>query len=200
MAITYPILFPVAQDGGTIIQSYNLRMVEKIGVTESPFTFKQQFQDYGAMRWELDIKTVPLFGEDARNVRGFLKSLRGRLGTFQVSLPQSLSNHYRISVAGSIGDDNIDITNNMGVTPDHDFTRGTYFSLSNRLYMALEDYDANSNTNIEITPKLRTNIAPNDSVYTTNSIGSFRLSINDPSYEVSVNEGHSLTIPCHEVI
>lgn len=201
MAISYPITLPLASDGGNLIESYSLRMVEKIGVSESPFTFKQQFQDYNAMRWELDLTTVPLYGEDARNMRGFLQSLRGRLGRFYFAIPQQLANDFKVNSAAFIGDTDIEVATISGTAPvNHNFTRGTYFSIANRLYMAIEDWDAVSNHEPEITPKLRSNLNSNDTIYTVNPVGIFRLNINDPSYSVNVTEGHKMTISCHEAV
>ena len=197
MAISYPILMPVLATGGSIIKNYTLRMVEKIGVSESPFTFKQQLQDYGAMRWELEFTTVPLYGEDARNMRGFLQSLRGRLGSFYFYTPQTLTNQYELTSAGFIGDTEIEVGLSSGY-PQHNFTRGTYFSIDNRLYMALDNKD--SNGDVEITPRLRHNLNTGTNIITTNPIGIFRLNNNDPSFSVDVTEGHSISISCHEVI
>jgi len=200
MAISYPISMPLRADGTTIIQSYDLRMVEKIGVSESPFSYKQQFQDYNSMRWELDIKTVPLYGEDALNVRGFLQSLRGQLGRFYVSIPQLLANQYEMASAAFTNDMELDVRL-ISSGFSHRFKRGTYFSMANRLYMATTDLSSlGGNGSVDITPKLRDNRNANDPIYTYNPIGVFRLNSNDPNVSVDVTEGHSMTISCHEAI
>ena len=90
-------MMPIGTDGKTLIQSYTLQSVNKIGVTESPFSFAQQIQDYLAERWEGTITTKPLYGADARNMRGFLNSLRGRKGTFQAAIPQDFANDYKLA-------------------------------------------------------------------------------------------------------
>lgn len=199
MAITYPLLLPSTQDGRTIIQSYDLRMVEKVGVTESPFTFKQQIQDYGAQRWELELTTIPLYGEDARNVRGFLTSLRGRLGTFWVPLPQRLGNGWETSTYQQPEDTSLVATWTGTNTADDEYPlkRGMYFSYNNMLHMIMTDRDPSTGA-FEITPPLRTATQPNVVLGTTYPIGVFRLLDNDASYSVDVTEGHSLTISCHE--
>lgn len=185
-------------DGSSAIKSYDLRMNYKIGITESPFTFKQQIQDYDASRWELNITTVPLYGDDALNFRGFLQSLRGRLGMFYFPIPQNLSNHYRFNANEVMGEDHVKLSPLIG-SPAHDFIRGTYFSAQNRLYMALEDY-VNNSTDVNVTPKLRTSIQSGTTAFTQNPIGTFRLSSNDAGYGVDVTEGHSITIACEEAL
>lgn len=198
MAITYPILLPFQSNNKTIIQSYTLRMVENIGVTESPFTFKQQIQDYGAQRWELELTTIPLYGADARNVRGFLTSLRGRLGTFWVPLPQTLGNGYEIDTFAGAEATTLSATWDGSQTSDDQYplNRGTYFSINNELYMTTSDRDANGD--FEITPPLRTAVTIGTTMGTTYPIGVWRLMNNDASFSVDVTEGHSLTIACHE--
>lgn len=185
-------------DGSSAVKSYDLRMNYKIGITESPFTFKQQIQDYDASRWELNITTVPLYGDDALNFRGFLQSLRGRLGMFYFPIPQTLNNDYRHVTNKVAGEDHV-VLNPASQSPSHDFIRGTYFSVSNRLYMALEDYVSNT-APLNITPKLRTSTLAGSVVYTQNPIGTFRLSTNDAGYGVDVTEGHSITIACEEAL
>ena len=199
MPITYPIQMPIKTDGSTIIESYSLRMNEKIGVTTSAFNFKQQFQDYNASRWELSIRTVPLFGDDARNMRGFLQSLRGRLGTFLVNIPQNGGQHnpFANMQNASIGDDHINVGNTSSTALT--FDRGTYFSHDNYLYMAVEDRPPSAGDQV-ITPKLRTAISSLDTLYTTNPRGAFRLDNNDPEFAVGVTEGHTFSFTCHEVI
>lgn len=199
MAITYPIAFPTRSDGSSIIKSYELEMVHKVGVTESPFTFKQQIQDYNASRWELTFTTVPLYGADALNVRGFLQSLKGRLGMFYFPIPQDLGTDYQVSTTTNAGSPTVRIMERFMHTITHDFVRGTYFSLNNRLYMALEDY-VSGTTDMEVTPKLRTQASSGIFAYTTNPIGTFRLADNSASFSVDVTEGHSVTVACEEAL
>ncbi len=199
MPITYPIQMPIQSNGSSIIKSYDLRMNEKIGVTTSAFNFKQQFQDYNASRWELSIKTIPLFGDDARNMRGLLQSLRGRLGTFLVNIPQNNGepNPFVNMQNASIGNDHINVGNSSATALT--FNRGTYFSHDNYLYMAMEDRPLSAGDQV-ITPRLRTPLTALDILYTTNPRGVFRLDNNDPEFAVSVNEGHTFSFTCHEVI
>lgn len=196
MAFTYPIQMPLRSDGSTVVQSYNLQMVHKVGVTESPFTFKQQIQDYDAMRWELTFTTAPLYGEDAKNFRGFLQSLKGRLGMFYFPIPQA-GVTYRIEGAHVVGSEEFKLkSNNQTANP---LIRGTYFSISNRLYMALDSWSSIQSP-INITPNLRAGISDNDIIYSQNPIGTFRLASNTSEFAVDVTEGHSFTVACEEAL
>ena len=197
MAFTYPISMPLRSDGRTVVQSYNLQMVNKIGVTESPFTFKQQIQDYDAMRWELTFTTAPLYGEDAKNFRAFLQSLRGRLGMFYFPIPQSSLLSYQANGLSSEGSDMLRIRDtNQSTQP---LKKGTYISHLNRLYMVLEDW-TNDATLINVTPNLRNNIGNLNTLFVNNPIGTFRLSSNTSEFAVDVTEGHSFTVACEEAL
>ena len=196
MAITYPIQMPLRSDGSTVVQSYNLRMVNKVGVTESPFTFKQQIQDYNAMRWELTFTTAPLYGADAKNFRAFLQSLKGRLGMFYFPIPQSGVN-YSTNGAHTEGSDAVTFrTSNQATNP---LVSGTYFSIMNRLYMALEDWQ-NDTTPVNVTPNLRNSLTNSNTIYSNNPIGTFRLASNTSEFSVDVTEGHSFTVACEEAL
>lgn len=187
---------PLRSDGKTVVQSYNLQMVNKVGVTESPFTFKQQIQDYDAMRWELTFTTAPLYGEDAKNFRAFLQSLRGRLGMFYFPIPQS-GLTYQANGISYLGNDMLRIGGtNQSTQP---IKKGTYISNTNRLYMVLEDW-TNYDTAINVTPNLRNNIGNLNTLFANNPIGTFRLSSNTSEFAVDVTEGHSFTVACEEAL
>lgn len=187
---------PLRSDGSTVVQSYNLQMVNKVGVTESPFTFKQQIQDYDAMRWELTFTTAPLYGEDAKNFRAFLQSLRGRLGMFYLPIPQS-GVTYSAEGLNTEGSDLLLIRDtNQSTNP---LKKGTYIAHTNRLYMVLEDW-TNDSTPINVTPNLRNNIGNANSLHSNNPIGTFRLSSNTSEFAVDVTEGHSFTVACEEAL
>ena len=187
---------PLRSDGSTVVQSYNLQMVHKVGVTESPFTFKQQIQDYDAMRWELTFTTAPLYGEDAKNFRGFLQSLKGRLGIFYFPIPQAGAT-YSAQGFNNEGSDTLLIRDlNQSTSP---LKKGTYIAHSNRLYMVLEDWTSDS-TPINVTPNLRQNVGHANSLHSNNPIGAFRLASNTSEFAVDVTEGHSFTVACEEAL
>lgn len=203
MSVAFPVFMPIGGDGRTLIESYNLSLVNKVGVSESPFSFAQQIQDYGADRWEGTITTRPLYGEDARNMRGFLNSIQGRRGTFQFAIPQSLSNHYELN--GTFSTQNhIHIRPKTGITPDHSLTRGTYFSLgsagSRRLFMMSEDYSGNITDEHNISPRANyISYSTGEDLITTNPIGTFRLMDNNTGFSVDITEGHRISFSFHSV-
>lgn len=196
-------MMPIGTDGKTLIQSYTLQAVNKIGVTESPFSFAQQIQDYLAERWEGTITTKPLYGADARNMRGFLNSLRGRKGTFQAAIPQDFANDYSLFADYDPYDQYIQIQD-YAATPSFDLDRGIYFQLGTagdrRLFMMQEDYNGSTYTQNSIFPRVGQGYYTNYRLYTTNPIGTFRLTDNNTAFSVDVTEGHSFSFAFESII
>jgi hypothetical protein len=200
MAISYPVTMPIGVDGRTLIQSLQIGVVSKVGVSESPFTFKQQIQDYNDSRWEGTITTRPLFGADALAMRAFILSLKGRLGSFEFFVPQNLSNDYE---AGSSfdGEDAIDIAVKSGVTPSHTMKAGTYFQTDTthkKLFMVIEDRQIGAETQI-IPVSFGVTATTGTDLITTNPVCTAKLMDNTSMYGVDITEGHSFTFAFHGV-
>ena len=201
MAITYPITMPLGADGRTLIQSLQMGVVSKVGVSESPFTFKQQIQDYNDSRWEGTITTRPLYGADILAMRGFILSMKGRKGIFEFSVPQNLSNDYELGSAYNSEDD-MDIAIKSGVTPSHAMTAGTYFQLgvagSRRLFMTIEDRQTAANTAV-VPSGFGQSSGGGSDLITINPLCRAKLMDNTTMYGVDITEGHSFTFAFHGV-
>ena len=87
MAITYPLNLPTH----TGIRSINLRAVQTVGMTMSPFTYKQQTVVHPGQRWEAEITLPAMQRANAEAWVGWLLSLRGRSGTFLLGDPLATS-------------------------------------------------------------------------------------------------------------
>jgi hypothetical protein len=202
MAIAYPVTMPIGADGRTLIQSLQIGVVSKVGISESPFTFKQQIQDYNDSRWEGTITTRPLFGDDALAMRAFFMSLKGRLGTFQFSVPQELSNDYELG-AFFDGEDSIRVATKSGVTPSHTMKAGTYFQIDTtdkKLFMVIEDANIDVSENTDIIPvSFGATASTGKDLITTNPICTAKLMNNTSMYNVGIREGHSFSFAFHGV-
>jgi len=202
MAISYPVTMPFGADGRTLIQSLQIGVVSKVGISESPFTFKQQIQDYNDSRWEGTITTRPLFGADALAMRAFILSLKGRLGTFTFFIPQNLSNDYETG-ASFDGEDSININTKSGVTPSHTMKAGTYFqtdTAEKKLFMVIEDANIGSSANTDIIPvSFGVTATEGTDLITTNPACTAKLMNNASTYAVDITEGHSFSFAFHGV-
>jgi hypothetical protein len=83
MAITYPLALPTASG----IRSIELRMINAVAVSQSPFTFATQVQAYGGEMWQADVTLPPMKRATAEAWIAFLASLRGQFGTFLLGDP-----------------------------------------------------------------------------------------------------------------
>jgi hypothetical protein len=83
MAITYPLDLPTSIG----MEAISLRSVTAVGMTESPFTFRQQVVRHQGERWEASIKIPPVKSDLADPWVNFLIKLRGQWGIFLMGDP-----------------------------------------------------------------------------------------------------------------
>jgi hypothetical protein len=83
MAITYPLSLPT--DIG--IAEIELRASNVVGISESPFTYKQQVVQHQGQRWEASV-SIPAVRKDLMEPWiAFLLKLKGVYGTFLLGDP-----------------------------------------------------------------------------------------------------------------
>lgn len=84
MAIVFPLDFP------TVSAPYKItwRDLNVVGVSEAPFSLKQQVQEFQGQRWEGDLSFRPMEETIGRQMVAFFRSLRGRSGTFLFADPR----------------------------------------------------------------------------------------------------------------
>jgi len=84
MAISYPLSLPTSIG----IESIELRAVNAVATSQSPFTYKQQIVAHGGQRWEASIAVASNIRRDlAAPWKAFLTALKGQQGTFLLSDP-----------------------------------------------------------------------------------------------------------------
>ena len=69
MALSYPLATPTSIG----IESIELRAVNAVAVSQSPFTYKQQIVSHGGQKWEASI-----------NIPSVHKPFRGLVGDFRI--------------------------------------------------------------------------------------------------------------------
>lgn len=192
MAVIYPLALPTH----TGIRGVEIRAVNAVAYSRSPFTFAGQAHAYPGQMWQADITLPPMRRVDAERWVAWLVSLRGQFGTFLLgdpscSTPQgSAGGTPLVNGAAQIGN----LINIDGCTPSQTgwLKAGDYVQFgsgsSSSLHKVLEDVnsDASGNVTLEIWPSVRTAPADNSTVVTSNAQGVFRLSSNEQSW--SVNE------------
>jgi hypothetical protein len=83
MAISYPLSTPT----NIGIAQIELRAINAVAYSRSPFTFSGQAFAYSGQMWQADISLPNMKRQDAEYWVSFLLSLRGQFGTFLLGDP-----------------------------------------------------------------------------------------------------------------
>lgn len=199
MAISYPLSLPT----NVGMASIELRAVNSVAISESPFTFKQSVHAYDGQRWEADISLPPMNRNDAESWITFLMSLKGRAGSFLLYDPVARSirgTATAATISGNAGDDTVSCTVTLGDT----LKAGDYIQLGTTsdatLHKVLIDYTGTGSVeNLEIWPALRKNRSSVSAVLTDAS-GVFRLSTNETAWSVNTASIYGISFGAREVI
>lgn len=198
MPVTFPRTFPTV-NGSNIIEKMTIRQVNAVAVQQSPYTYQQQIQDFGGQRWEAEVTIRPLDHNEALAFQGFLASLQGQKNTFKLGNPIATSdnadNDVRVNGAQTTGDSTLAVT----INSLHSVSAGQFFSISDRLYMFLEDASS-GNTTLDITPPLRQDAANSTSCVTNLPQGTWRLASNKIDWDISKAGLYSFTFACVEAL
>lgn len=206
MAISYPLTLP----SHTGIQSITFRMVNTVGISQSPFTYAQQAVAHSGQRWEVDVTLPPMKRADAEQWIAWLASLRGQLGTFTLGDP--IGTTPRGSAGGTPLVNGASQTGGTlvidGCTASQTgwLKAGDYIQLgsagSATLHKVLQDADSDGSGNVtlDIWPYIRTAPADNATVTTSNTVGNFRLASNQQNWNVNEASIYGMTFGAFEAI
>ena len=179
MALTYPLNQPTTIG----IESIELRAVNAVAVSQSPFTYKQQVISHGGQKWEASV-TIPSVRRDlAAEWKAMLVGLRGQTGTFLLGDPDYATPRGNVSsctLTGVAGDETVTVV--MTGT----LKAGDYIQLgagsSARLHQVLLDQTGNGA--LEIWPALRADYTSATVVFNSPK-GVFRLATNLTSWSIN---------------
>lgn len=206
MAISYPLSLP----SHTGIQSITFRMVNTVGISQSPFTYAQQAVAHAGQRWEVDVTLPPMKRADAEQWVAWLASLRGQLGTFTLGDP--IGTTPRGSAGGTPLVNGASQTGGTlvidGCTASQTgwLKAGDYIQLgsagSATLHKVLQDADSDGSGNVtlDIWPYIRTAPSDNATVTTSNTVGNFRLASNQQNWNVNEASIYGMTFGAFEAI
>ena len=178
-----PLSYPLATPTTIGIESIELRAVNAVAVSQSPFTFKQQVISHGGQKWEASVNIPSVHRDKAAQWKAMLVGLKGQTGTFLLGDPDYATPQGTVSscvASGSAGDDAVSVV--MTGT----LKAGDYIQLgsgaSSKLHQVLLDQDGDGS--LEIWPSLRTNYS-NQSVVFNAPKGVFRLATNMTSWSIN---------------
>jgi len=179
MALSYPLATPTTIG----IESIELRAVNAVAVSQSPFTYKQQVISHGGQKWEASVNIPSVHRDKAAEWKAMLVGLKGQQGTFLLGDPDYATPQGTVSscvLSGDAGDDNATVV--MTGT----LKAGDYIQLgsgsSAKLHQVL--LDQNGDGTIQIWPSLRSTYS--SATVTFNSPkGVFRLATNMTSWSIN---------------
>jgi hypothetical protein len=194
MAISYPLDTPTTIG----IESIELRAVNAVATSQSPFTYKQQIISHGGQKWEASVNIPPVRRDLAAPWKAMLVSLKGPTGTFLLGDPDYATPQGTVSsctLSGTAGDET------PTVTMTGTLKAGDYIQLgsagNSKLHQVLEDQSGSGT--LEIWPALRTTYT-NASVTFNNPKGVFRLVNNVTSWSINNTSAYGISFEAVEAL
>lgn len=179
MALSYPLATPTSIG----IESIELRAVNAIAVSQSPFTYKQQIVSHGGQKWEASVNIPSVHRDKAAQWKALLVGLKGPVGTFLLGDPDYATPQGTVSscvLSGDAGDDTATVV--MTGT----LKAGDYIQLgsgaNSKLHQVLLDQDGDGS--IEIWPSLRSDYSSSTVVFNSPK-GVFRLANSVTSWSIN---------------
>jgi hypothetical protein len=194
MAISYPLATPTSIG----MESIELRAVNAVATSQSPFTFKQQVISHGGQKWEASVSIPPVHRDLAAPWKSMLVALKGPTGTFLLGDPDYATPRGTVSsctLSGTAGDET------PTVTMTGSLKAGDYIQLgsagNSRLHQVLEDQSGSGT--LEIWPALRVTYT-NATVTFNNPKGVFRLASNVTSWSINNASTYSISFEAVEAL
>tara|TARA_R110000796_G_scaffold46044_3_gene111442 strand:+ start:2575 stop:3162 length:588 start_codon:yes stop_codon:yes gene_type:complete len=194
MAISYPLATPTSIG----IESIELRAVNAVATSQSPFTYKQQVISHGGQKWEASVTIPPVHRDLAAPWKSMLVALKGPTGTFLLGDPDYATPQGTVSsctLSGSAGDET------PTVVMTGTLKAGDYIQLgsagNSRLHQVLEDQSGSGT--LEIWPALRSSYT-NTTVVFNNPKGVFRLASNVTSWSINNASTYGISFEAVEAL
>jgi hypothetical protein len=190
------------------IEGFEIKLRTSSAKNISPFSLEEQVYDFGGEAWEFSGQMPTMTRENAAIYTSFIMSLRGQVGTFLMSVPDSKE------PLGSWG--GTPVVDGASQTGDELVLRGLplsvvgcakagdYISLgsgsSTRLHRVVVDADSDASGNMTVTmvPRLRQSPADGDTLTFSSAMGLFRQNEQTAGYRARPSSLYSMPISCRE--
>jgi hypothetical protein len=209
MSISFPLDMPTDVIG---ISEIELRVENAVGVTQSPFTLRQQVFQYPGQRWSASISIAPVNRQFGEPWIAFLVALNGPVGTFLLGDPLGAAPR------GAVGTDTVVVDGAQAAGGDSialrgfaasklgAFLPGDYIQLGGGASATLHKIllSVNADTEGEATayvwPRPRRALVDGETVTYINARGRFRLSGNQQSWSIANNLRYGVTFEAVEAL
>lgn len=208
MSINYPLSLPQTN----AIRSIELRTINAVAYSRSPFTFSGQVHAYSGQMWQADVTLKPMRRSDAEEWISWLVSLKGQFGTFYLGDPLactprgSARDADTITVDGATTSGNTIDIQSAPVSTTNYLKAGDYMQIgtgtSRQLFKVLQNVstDSSGTATVDVWPNVRTSIADSASVTVQSTQGLFRLASNETSWSVNEASIYGLTFGAMEAL
>ena len=194
MALSYPLDTPTSIG----IESIELRAVNAVATSQSPFTYKQQIISHGGQKWEASVSIPSVHRDKAAQWKALLVGLKGQTGTFLLGDPDYATPQGTVSsctLTGSAGDETVTVV--MTGT----LLAGDYIQLGSgsaaKLHQVLLDQDGDGS--LEIWPALRSNYTGETVIFNAPK-GVFRLATNISSWSINNASTYGISFEAVEAL
>ena len=194
MALSYPLATPTSIG----IESIELRAVNAVATSQSPFTYKQQIISHGGQKWEASVSIPSVHRDKAAQWKALLVGLKGQTGTFLLGDPDYATPQGTVSLCtltGSAGDETVTVV--MTGT----LLAGDYIQLGSgsaaKLHQVLLDQDGDGS--LEIWPALRSNYTDETVIFDAPK-GVFRLATNISSWSINNASTYGISFEAVEAL
>ena len=194
MALSYPLATPTSIG----IESIELRAVNAVATSQSPFTYKQQIISHGGQKWEASVNIPSVHRDKAAQWKALLVGLKGPVGTFLLGDPDYATPQGTVSsctLTGSAGDETVTVV--MTGT----LLAGDYIQLgsgsSAKHHQVLLDQDGDGS--LEIWPALRSDYTSETVIFNAPK-GVFRLATNISSWSINNASTYGISFEAVEAL
>lgn len=206
MAITYPLTLPTSG-----ITSAKLRQRNATVQSQSPLTYSQEVYSFPGQAWALDVQLYRMERAEALNWVGFLSSLKGQLGTFEIGDPSAANGPEGEGggtplVNGASQTGNTLAIDGASASQTGWLKRGDVFEVTisskKYLHMVMADADTNGSGQVtmDIWPDLRASPADNAAIVLTAPKGTFRLATNTQEWDIDQFTTYEMAFSAVEAI
>lgn len=194
MAITYPLDTPTSIG----IESIEIRAVNSVAISQSPYSYKQQVVSHGGHKWEASV-TIPSVRKDkAAQWKSMLVALKGQTGTFLLGDPDYATPQGTVSsctLTGTAGDETVTVVMTGSLLAGDYIQLGT--GPSAKLHQVLQDQSGDGT--LEIWPPLRSTYSVKTVIFNSPK-GLFRLANNVTSWSINNASAYGISFEAIEVI
>jgi len=190
--------YPLATPTSIGIESIELRAVNAVATSQSPFTYKQQVISHGGQKWEASVSIPSVHRDKAAQWKAMLVGLKGQRGTFLLGDPDYATPQGTVSLCeltGNAGDETVTVA--MTGT----LLAGDYIQLGSESSAKLHQVlvDQNGDGSLEIWPALRSDYTGETVIFNAPK-GVFRLATNISSWSINNASTYGISFEAVEAL